>query len=153
MIRAAIYGRTGSDPVPRQTRTGKPMVTTSVAVNVSKHGEEPVTEWFGIVAFGAVGELLARHVKGDLICAMGPLTRSAFVGRDGEERAGWGLVAEAVLSARTVRDERLAASSTRRPRGNRPPSRFYSSPKQSGGSVPDLPADDVADLFVDGLVP
>jgi single-stranded DNA-binding protein len=71
------------------------MCTASVAINVAKVGEEVATEWISIVAFGAVGEALAQHVKGDLISAMGPLTRSTFTGRDGQGRCGWSLLAEA----------------------------------------------------------
>jgi single-stranded DNA-binding protein len=76
MIRASLYGRLGADPVSRATK---------------------------IVAFGKIAEQLARHVKGHLAAFMGPLVRTHFVGRDGDDRASWSLTAEAVLSARTVR--------------------------------------------------
>jgi len=38
MIRASVYGRLGGDPVERQTRNGKAMVTASLAVNVFQEG-------------------------------------------------------------------------------------------------------------------
>ena len=142
MIRASIYGRIGADPVQRKTRTGKSMCTASVAVNVAKVGEEAPTEWISIVAFGAVGEALAQHVKGDLISAMGPLTRSTFTGRDGQERCGWSVLAEAVLSARPIgrpRARTLGAPRSRR----RPPAANSLSP----GHMPVLPDDSVADLW------
>jgi single-stranded DNA-binding protein len=49
MIKAAISGRLGGDPVQRATRNGKAMVTASAAVNVARAGEDAVTEWIGVV--------------------------------------------------------------------------------------------------------
>jgi single-strand DNA-binding protein len=141
MIRAAINGRLGGNPVQRATRTGKSMVTASVAVNVAKTGEEPVSEWISVAAFGVLAESLAQHTKGDVITAMGSLTRSAFTDRDGKERSSWSLLAESVLSARTARGDtrgRRAAQPARRPqRGIR----------QAAQGGPPLPADSVDDLY------
>jgi single-strand DNA-binding protein len=103
LIKVVTYGRIGAEPVQRETRAGKPICTASLAVNVAKQGEEPSTEWINLAAFGAVGEALAQHEKGDLLTAMGTLTRSKFTGRDGQERAGWNLLVESLLSPRAVR--------------------------------------------------
>jgi len=103
MVRAALYGRLGADPVQRQARAGKFMPTCSVAVDVS-HGDGPhETKSISVIAFGKAAADIARHVKGDLVAAIGQLTRSRFTGRDGVERAGWSLAVEAIVSARTVR--------------------------------------------------
>jgi single-strand DNA-binding protein len=149
MIRAAIHGRLGADPVPRETRTGKPMTTVSVAVDVSKPGDDPVTEWIGVVAFGLTGEALAQHARGDLIEVMGPLTRSTFQGRDGEEQSRWNLLAESLLSARMTYD-RPCDGVPARPRRARAPNRSYSRLRQAG--QPSIPDDRVNDLYVD-IVP
>src|SRR5690242_12489742 len=98
MIHASLRGRIGNDPVQRDTRNGKSMVTTSVAVNVAKVGDDPVTEWVNLVGFGTVGELLAGHAKGDVIAVMGSMTKSTFTGRDGQEKSAWGVVVESLLS-------------------------------------------------------
>ncbi|MCH7888329.1 MAG: single-stranded DNA-binding protein [Proteobacteria bacterium] len=103
MIRASIHGRLGADPVERTTRNDKAMVTVSVAVNAARHGAEEETIWISLAAFGRAAEALARHRKGDLLAAMGPLHRTRFTGRDGTEREGWSLTVEAIMSARTVR--------------------------------------------------
>ena len=103
MIRASIYGRLGGDPVERTTRNDKVMVTASVAVNAARNSAEEETVWISLAAFGRAAEALARHQKGDLLAAMGPLHRTRFTGRDGQEREGWSLTIDAVLSARTVR--------------------------------------------------
>ena len=153
MIRAAIHGRLGSDPAQRQTRAGSAMVTTSVAVNVARTGEEPATEWFNLVALGAAGELLAQHCKGDLVEVMGPLTRSTFTDREGNQRASWGVLVEALLSARTARyvhaPKRRDPGASPRPRGGRASARSpYSAPRKlERTSSPDLPADRVDDLW------
>ena len=143
MIRAAIHGRIGADPVQRETRTGKSMCTASVAVNVAKVGEEAATEWIGIVAFGAVGEALARHAKADPISVMGTLTRSTFKGRDGQERCSWSLLAEAVLSARPIGRPRARTSGAqRRPRAPGPVRRHAASPA-AGAPMPNDRVDDL----------
>ena len=103
MIAASIYGRLGADPQERTTRNGSVMATASVAVNTALHGADEDTEWFGIAAFGSTAKVLLGHAKGDLISAMGKLHRRRYTGRDGTEREGWSLTAEAILSARTTR--------------------------------------------------
>ncbi len=103
MIRASLYGRLGADPVERQTKNDKLMVTATLAVSAGRPDadEEPV--WFSLAAFGRAAETLARHAKGDLLAAMGPLHPTRFTGRDGQEREGWSLNVDAIVSARTVR--------------------------------------------------
>ncbi len=103
MITASLYGRLGADPVERQTKNDKLMVTASVAVDAARHGADAYTAWFNLVAFGRAAEALARHVKGDLIGCMGGLHRSRYTARDGQERESWSLTVESIVSARTVR--------------------------------------------------
>lgn len=103
MIRAALYGRLGADPVEHETKPGKSMITASLAVSAGRPDADEETVWFSLAAFGRAAETLARHVKGDLIAAMGPLHRTRFTGRDGQERQGWSLTAESIVSAQTVR--------------------------------------------------
>jgi hypothetical protein len=52
-------------------------ITATVAVAVGKPGEDLI-DWVGVVAFGTAAEMLAGHQKGDVISAMGQLTRSTF---------------------------------------------------------------------------
>ncbi len=103
MIRASLYGRIGADPVERETRNGKAMVTASLAVSAGRPDADQETQWFNLIAFGRAAEALARHVKGDLIGCMGALYRNRYTGRDGQEREGWSLTVEAIVSSRTVR--------------------------------------------------
>ncbi|MEE8555151.1 MAG: single-stranded DNA-binding protein [bacterium] len=103
MIRASIYGRLGADPVERETRNGKAMVTASLAVSAGRPDVDEETQSFNLIAFGRVAEALARHVKGDLIGCMGPLYRNRYTAHNGDEREGWSLTVESIVSARTVR--------------------------------------------------
>jgi single-strand DNA-binding protein len=102
MIQSSIYGRLGRDPKATTTKTGKPMCTASIAVDVGKEpGEE--TLWITIMCFGQLAESLQRHTQGDMIAATGKLTRSRYTGTDGQERESWSLIADALHSSRTVR--------------------------------------------------
>jgi single-strand DNA-binding protein len=113
MINASVHGRLGGDPVERSTRAGKPMTTCSVAVNVGRPGESEATEWVSLAAFGKNGELLARHLKGDVVAVMGPLHRTTFTGRDGQARTNWSLTVESLVSARSARPGGGAADKKR----------------------------------------
>ena len=103
MIQASIYGCLGADPVERETRAGKVMVTVSLAVNAGRPDAGDERVWVSLVAFGRAAGALARHVKGDLVAAMGALYRNRYTGRDGAEREGWSLTIDAIVSARSVR--------------------------------------------------
>ncbi len=103
MIRASAYGRLEGDPVQRETRNGNAMATASLAVNVARAGADEDTAWFSLAAFGKTGEALLRHHKGDLLAAMGTLTRRKYTDSNGDDREGWALTCEQIVSARTVR--------------------------------------------------
>ena len=103
MIRASVYGRLGADPVERLTRNGKTMVTASLAVDAGRIDVGSSTQWISLAAFGRPADELARHAKGDLLAAMGPLYHTKFTARDGTEREGWSLTVDALMSTRTVR--------------------------------------------------
>ena len=104
----AVYGRLGSDPREHETRKGGAMATASLAVDVpdrSRDAEEGATEtlWLRVTAFGRVAQDLAGHAKGDPVSVSGRLQFSRWTDRDGDEREQWAIVADALVSARTVR--------------------------------------------------
>ncbi len=103
MIKAAVYGRLGADLVERKTRNGNDMATASLAVNVARYDEDEDTLWVSVAVFGTSADVLLRHVKGDLVAVMGQLTRRRYADRNGEEKEGWSLTVDAIVSARTVR--------------------------------------------------
>ena len=104
MITASIYGRLGRDPQQRQTKTGNAMATCSIAVDATPgNAEEQETVWFNILSFGRAADVLAKHSKGDLVSIVGNVTQSRWTTADGEERTNLTIIADQVMSARTVR--------------------------------------------------
>ena len=64
-------------------------------------GEE--TLWLSVLAFGRVAEDLARHAKGEPVSVNGRVRLERYQSRDGEERETWQVLADSVVSSRSVR--------------------------------------------------
>ncbi len=104
MIHAAIYGRLGRDPETRTTATGKPMAIATLAVDATpNNAETEETVWVSVLAFGRQAEALERHRKGEMVAVTGRLTQSRWTGQDGQERTSLNLIADTIVSSRTVR--------------------------------------------------
>jgi len=101
MTTIQVYGRLGRAPEQRTTAAGKAMVTGAMVVDLGRDGEMP--EWFSLVAFGTISEVLAKHAKGDMVAISGRLTKAAWTGRGGAERSGFSVCVDSIASARTVR--------------------------------------------------
>ncbi len=100
-MQAAVYGRIGQDPRSISTKSGKAMAVTSIAVAIGDQDDPPL--WVGIVAFGTVADDLLRQGKGDLISASGRVQRNSWTTSSGEKREQLQIVADSVVSSRTVR--------------------------------------------------
>lgn len=98
----AAHGRIGKDPKQIATKTGTTMAAASIAVDVSQR-EEQETLWLNVVAFGHVAESLLRHSQGDLISVAGRLQQNRWQTPEGEERVQLQVVADSLVSARSVR--------------------------------------------------
>lgn len=103
----AAWGRLGQDPKAVETKTGKAMTVTSMAVSL---GEEQ-TFWLGLVAFGVAAEALLKHAKSDCLSVSGRLQKRSWTDREGKAREDLQLVVESLISARTVRPGRKSAKS------------------------------------------
>ena len=115
----AIHGRLGADPVQRTASNGKVWATASIAVtvDVAAKDSDPETEWFNLVAFGRVADDLCRHHKGDMLSAAGKLQVNTWKDKTtGADRRQWQVVADSLVSARTVRP-----GGGKRPQGQRRP--------------------------------
>ncbi|SMG37423.1 single-stranded DNA-binding protein [Cedecea sp. NFIX57] len=101
----AAHGRLVADVQTKTTGNGTSMAYSRMAVplpcRASDNGE--TTLWLGITAFGKQADLLARQQKGDLISVAGAMQVNQWTGQDGTTQSGYSLVAESVISARTVR--------------------------------------------------
>lgn len=99
---AAIYGRLGQDPQQRTAQSGTTWATATLAVNLAEGDDAPPT-WFGIRAFGKVAEVLCKHAKGDLVSVSGRLQLSRWRDNAGQDREQLQIVADVVISAKSVR--------------------------------------------------
>jgi single-stranded DNA-binding protein len=99
----SAYGRLVADPQTRTTTT----VTTWQWRGwrwrcPAMRQRRRVTFWLGVIAFGKQADALAKHVKGDL--SVWPAICRSTSGRAGwRYTAGYQVVADSVISARTVR--------------------------------------------------
>ncbi len=57
----------------------------------------------GIVGFGRVAESLLKHKRGDMLSAAGRVQLNTWATDGGEQRRQFQIVADSVISARTVR--------------------------------------------------
>lgn len=101
----SAYGRLVADPQTRTTASGTSMAMARLAVSLPCHAAEggEVTFWLGVVAFGKQADALAGHVKGDLVSVAGAMQVNQWAGKDGGTQQGYQVVADSVISARTVR--------------------------------------------------
>ncbi len=105
MLIGNLYGRLGADPVARQTKNGHAMATASVAVDVTAwQAEEADTLWVSVLCFGTQAEGLLRARKGEMVVAIGKLTRRDYTHPDtGEVRENWTLLAESLVTTTSAR--------------------------------------------------
>lgn len=108
----AAHGRLVADVRTKTTSNDKHMAFTRLAVPVpcrtAENGE--VTLWLAVLAFGKQADALARHQKGDLVSVSGTMQVNQWTAQDGGTQQGWQIVADSVISARTVRPGGKSAS-------------------------------------------
>ncbi|ECI3890516.1 single-stranded DNA-binding protein [Salmonella enterica subsp. enterica] len=96
-------------------------MAVSLPCSAAQDGQS--TLWLGVTAFSKQADALAKHQKGDLVSVSGQLQINQWTGQDGSTYSGYAMVADSVISARTVR-----------PGGGR-------SQQKSGGNPPPAPQD------------
>ena len=123
----SAYGRLVADPQTRTTANGTSMAMGRLAVALPCHAAEggEVTFWLGVVAFGKQADALAGHVKGDLVSVAGAMQVNQWTGQNGTAQQGYQVLADSVISARTVR-----------PGGGRKPITDTDDAKQSTAAAP-----------------
>jgi single-stranded DNA-binding protein len=101
----AAYGRIAAEIQTKPTSNGGNMAFSRIAVSLpcraAENGE--ATMWLGVTAFGKQADALARHQKGDVVSVSGLLQVNQWTGQDGSTQSGYALVADSVISAKTVR--------------------------------------------------
>ena len=99
----AAHGHLGADPRTIKTKTGRAMVTATLAVDAADKREDADAPplWLGLVAFGSLADKLLEQRKGEAVTVFGRLQLWRWES-DGEAREQLQVVIETVLSARTV---------------------------------------------------
>ncbi|EET5461233.1 single-stranded DNA-binding protein [Escherichia coli] len=121
-VQIAAYGRLVDDPQVKQTSKGTPMTLARMAVSLpcSQAQDGQATLWLSVLAFGKQADQLAGHEKGNVISVSGTMQISQWTGQNGETRQGYQVIADSVISAKTVRPggSRRKTTGTQ---GNQPP--------------------------------
>jgi single-strand DNA-binding protein len=98
-----LIGNLGKDPEMRYTANGSAVTTFSLAVNrsfVTGDGGDrrEETEWFNIVTWNKLAELLGQHLqKGRKVFCEGRLSTRSWDGPDGQKRYRTEVIASQVL--------------------------------------------------------
>lgn len=85
----------------------------------------------GVIAFGKQADALAKHRKGDLVSVAGNMELNQWTGQDGGTQQCYQVIADSVLSARTVRpggkagQQGQATDALRRAHEQQPPTIEY----------------------------
>lgn len=101
----AAHGRLVVDVQSKTINNGNSMAYTRLAVSLpcrdAENGE--LTFWLAVTAFGKQADYLLKHQKGDLISVSGNMQASQWKGSNGVLQTGYQVVADSVISAKTVR--------------------------------------------------
>jgi single-strand DNA-binding protein len=106
-----IIGNLGKDPEMRYTPDGTPVTSFSVAVTRKWGGGEggqggEKTWWFKVTCWRKLAETTNQYLKkGKQVMVIGEIDASAFMGQDGQPRAGLELTAREVKFLGGARDD------------------------------------------------
>ena len=94
-----LGGRLTSDPELKQTQTGIPVVSFTVAVNRRFTGKDAPqqADFFNVTAWRATAEFVTRYFKkGSSICVVGTLQNRSWEDQQGQKRYATDIVADEV---------------------------------------------------------
>ncbi|MBQ0109235.1 MAG: single-stranded DNA-binding protein [Clostridiales bacterium] len=134
-----LIGNLVADPELKTTQTGISVCRFSIAVSrkAVKSGEQPVTDFFNIVAWRQTAEFISRFfTKGKAILVCGSLQNRNWVGNDGQKHYSTEIVADEVTFVERKGDS--AAPAAQSPAPSMP---SFSTPSADSG-FEDLSADD-----------
>jgi single-strand DNA-binding protein len=87
MNKVFLMGRLGGDPVQKDTKTGKKVVTFSLATSRKSKDRGEVTQWHHVVTWGVQAEhCMAYLKKGQSVLVEGTIRTNRYTGKDGVER-------------------------------------------------------------------
>ena len=90
-----IIGNLTADPEHRTTQAGKEVTTFTVAVN--RRGQDNAVDYFRVSAWGELGNNCNRYLtKGRKVAVCGPVSVSAYNGKDGKAHGNLEVMAQNV---------------------------------------------------------
>lgn len=131
--RVIIGGRLTAEPELKQTTSGIPVLSFSVAVNRrAAKGQERVADFINCRAWRERAELISRYFhKGSSICVVGTLQQNNWTDQQGVKRTTYEVVVDEVNFVDSASESRTTAGGAQ---GSYNP---YATPEQSGFSAPD----------------
>lgn len=136
MIRALVSGVLHADPQVRTSQNGNSYTTGKLRADDGKGG----SVWCNLIAFGPEGERLASIKAGAALSVAGRAEVSAWLNREGEAKAGLGLVVDELATLRGKPRPRPDQEA-----GRPAPSRQNRAPSTGQGGPNALPFDDLDD--------
>lgn len=123
MLNALASGQLVRDPKSGTSASGTRWANTTIRCNVgqSKEGDAE-SAFISVICFGDIAERLARLSKGDAISVQGQLKPTTYE-KDGQERHGLEIVAQALLSPYDLKKKRGNNDSQTKPES--PPQREH----------------------------
>lgn len=109
-----IMGRLTSDASLRTTNNGTSVTSFTVAVDrpFQKADSEKVTDFFEVVAWRGLAELVAKHFgKGRMICVQGSLQTRKYTDKNGQNRVAYEILAEHIHFTGEKKDAQKGAQS------------------------------------------
>ena len=147
--RVIIGGRMTAEPELKQTTSGIPVLSFSVAVNRrAAKGQEKVADFINCRAWRERAELIARYFhKGSSICVVGTLQQNNWTDQQGVKRTTYEVVVDEVNFVDSASESRTTAGGAQ---GSYNP---YATPDQSGFSAPDEGAPKFEEMVNDDDLP
>lgn len=94
-----LGGRMTADPELKQTQSGVPVCSFSLAINrrFAREGEQQQADFFNVTAWRSTAEFVARYFKkGSSICVVGSLQNRSWTDQQGQKRYATDVIADEV---------------------------------------------------------
>ena len=139
-----LGGRLTADPELKQTQSGIPVVSFSIAVNrryQSRDAGQQQTDFFNVTAWRATAEFVARYFrKGSSICVIGSIQNRTWTDQQGQKRYATDIVADEIHFVDSRGEGPAANAAPYTPDAYATPS--YSSPAGSDMNFEEIKTDD-----------
>ncbi len=139
-----LGGRLTADPELKQTQSGIPVVTFSIAVNrrfQSKDAGQPQADFFNITAWRSTAEFVSRYFKkGSSICVVGSIQNRTWTDQQGAKHYATDIIADDITFVDSRQDGGAASGAQYTPDAYNVPS--FSTPAATAPKFEEIKTDD-----------